>query len=186
MSRGSREVCAGGGGRGVRGRVASVCASAALLLAGVAPAATAAPHARVAGSAKVDDAPAATAAPHARVAGSAKVDDIAHLHLVKSYGSLLIEQGQATGSLPGRTTVRMHVGSRVTATFTIATAHGSISGSGSAALKSSGLYASFGGSLSVSNGGGRYAHAHGRGGLFGVIDRRTHAVTVKTSGTLYF
>jgi hypothetical protein len=126
------------------------------------------------------------AVPEAHAAGSVQVDDVAHLHLVKSSGSLLIEQGQATGSLPGKATVRMRVGSRVTATFTIVASGGSIAGSGSAALKSSGLYASFGGSLSVGSGSGRYAHAHGKGGLYGVIDRRTHAVTVKTAGTLYY
>lgn len=122
----------------------------------------------------------------AHIAGVVSVDDLAHLHLVKSSGSLLIEEGQATGALPGKTVVRMHVGSRVTASFTITTAHGSITGTGSAALKSSGLYASFGGTLSVTGGSGHYAHAHGKGGLYGTIDRRTHAVTVKTAGTLYY
>jgi hypothetical protein len=131
-------------------------------------------------------APGSIARPEAHASGQAEVNDLAHLHLVRSSGSLLVEEGSASGSLPGKTLVRMKVASRVTARFTITTPDGAISGSGSASLKSSGRYASFGGTLVVSGGTGRYAHAHGTGGLYGVIDRRTHAVTVKTSGTLYY
>ncbi len=72
------------------------------------------------------------------------------------------------------------------ASFTIQTKHGTIYGSGSAALHSSGKYASFGGTLSVSHGTGSYAHARGSGKLYGVIDRRTSALTVQTAGTLSY
>jgi hypothetical protein len=123
--------------------------------------------------------------PLGRAAGAVKVDDHAALHLVKAAGSVLYEQGSATGTLPGPTSVRMTIGSSVTASFTISTRAGSISGSGAAKLKSSGRYASFAGSLTVAKGSGRYAKAHGKGALYGVIDRRTHAVTVTTVGTLY-
>ena len=78
------------------------------------------------------------------------------------------------------------VGSTVIASFTIQTRYGTIYGSGRAALHSSGRYASFGGSLSVSHGTGSYAHAHGGGKLYGVIDRRTSALTVQTVGTLSY
>jgi hypothetical protein len=147
---------------------AALCSSAALALLG----GTAATSAR-SGAA-------------ARAAGSVKVDDHAALHLVKAAGSTLYEQGRSTGTLPGPTSVRMVIGSSITASFTISTHGGSISGSGAAKLKSSGRYASFGGSLSVAKGSGRYARAHGKGALYGVIDRRTHALTVTTVGTLYY
>lgn len=146
-----------------------LCACAALALVGTAA---------VAASARPG--------PSGRAAGTVKVDDHAALHLVKAVGSVLYEQGSATGTLPGATRVRMVIGSSVTASFTISTHGGSISGSGAAKLKSSARYASFGGSLSVAQGSGRYAHAHGKGALYGVIDRRTHAVTVTTIGTLYY
>jgi hypothetical protein len=82
--------------------------------------------------------------------------------------------------------VRLTLGSTVTASFTIRTRDGTIYGSGRAALHSSGRYASFGGSLSVSHGTGRYVDAHGNGKLYGVIDRRTSALTVQTIGTLSY
>jgi len=123
-------------------------------------------------------------APAAAGARSTRVDDTGRLRLLKSFGSVLIEQGPVSGTLPGTAHVRMTVGSTVKATFSIATRYGTIYGAGVARLHSSGRYASFGGSLRVSRGSGRYAHAHGSGGLYGVIDRRTDALTVQTEGQL--
>jgi hypothetical protein len=114
------------------------------------------------------------------------VNDTGHLHLLKAFGSVLLEEGAAGGTLPGLAKVRLLVGSTVIASFTIQTKSGTIYGSGRAALHSSGRYASFGGSLSVSHGTGSYAHAHGSGKLYGVIDRRTSALTVQTVGTLSY
>lgn len=120
------------------------------------------------------------------VARSVSVNDSGHLHLLKAFGSVLLEEGAAGGTLPGQAKVRLVVGSTVTASFTIQTKSGTIYGSGRAALHSSSRYASFGGSLSVSRGTGSYARAHGSGKLYGVIDRRTSALTVQTVGTLSY
>jgi hypothetical protein len=123
----------------------------------------------------------------ARAARSLRVDDTGHLHLLNASNSILLEEGPVSGTLPGRTRVRLDVGANVTASFTIdSRGGGSISGYGSAALHNSSRYSSFGGSLSVSHGTGRYAHAHGVGKLYGVIDRRTDEVTVQAIGTLHY
>lgn len=114
------------------------------------------------------------------------VNDTGHLRLLKAFGSVLLEEGAAAGTLPGLAKVRLTVGSVVTASFTIQTKYGTIYGSGRAALHSSGRYSSFGGSLAVNHGTGRYAHAHGGGKLYGVIDRRTSALTVQTVGALSY
>lgn len=132
----------------------------------------------------VSVATAIAAAGGALAAGSVSVNDTGHLRLLRSYGSTLVEQGAVAGSLPGDAHVQMTVGSTVSATFTIATRYGTIRGSGRARLHSSGRYASFGGTLTVHGGTGRYAHAHGSGGLYGVIDRHGDALTVQTQGRL--
>jgi hypothetical protein len=125
--------------------------------------------------------------PLTRTARALNIDDTAHLHLLNASGSVLSEEGPVSGTLPGRARVRLVVGTRVLASFTIKPrGGGSIIGSGSATLHSSSRYSSFGGSLSVVRGTGRYAHAHGSGKLYGVIDRRTDEVTVQTIGTLAY
>lgn len=124
---------------------------------------------------------------HARSARALSVNDTGHLHFLHASGSALQEEGSVSGTLPGNAKVHLIVSSTVTALFTIE-AHdgGTIVGHGSATLHSSGIYSSFGGSLSVSHGTGRYSHAHGSGKLYGVINRRTHALTVQTTGTLNY
>jgi hypothetical protein len=119
-------------------------------------------------------------------ARSVAVNDTGHLRLLKASGSILLEEGPAGGSLPGTTRATLDVGSSVHASFTIRASGGSIHGRGGATLHSSGRYASFGGWLSVTGGSGRYSHAHGSGKLYGVIDRRSDAVTVQTLGKLYY
>lgn len=126
------------------------------------------------------------ASPVARAAGKLSVRDEGHLHLEHESGSLLLEEGRATGTLPGSVKVRFDVGATVTAYFTIYTDGGSITGHGKGALHSTGAYSTFGGTLSVTSGSGRFAHAHGSGGLYGAINRRTDALTVQTIGTLYY
>ncbi|MGN6372650.1 MAG: autotransporter [Solirubrobacteraceae bacterium] len=119
-------------------------------------------------------------------ASAVGIDDTGHLHLLKAFGSVLLEEGYAGGTLPGQAQVRLVVKSSVSATFSIAARGGTIHGGGRAALHSSGRYSSFGGSLWVSGGSGRYAHARGGGKLYGTIDRRTHAVVVQAIGRLTY
>lgn len=114
------------------------------------------------------------------------MSDEGKLHLVSESGSLLVEEGAAKGTLPGTVKVRFDVGAVISASFTIYTQGGSITGHGSGALHSTGAYSSFGGSLAVTRGTGRFAHAHGTGGLYGAINRHTYALTVQTIGKLYY
>lgn len=123
----------------------------------------------------------------ARTARTLDVTDEAHLHLTGTSGEVLAEEGPATGALPGTVKVKFTVGATVSGSFTIyPRGGGSISGQGSARLHSTGLYASFGGSMSVSHGTGRYAHAHGHGGFYGTVNRNTDALVVQTTGRLAY
>lgn len=129
---------------------------------------------------------AADIAPRAHSARTLDATDTAHLHLISSSGSSVVEEGAAAGGLPGSVRVRLEVAATVTASFTIYTRGGTLVGRGSGALHSSGLYASFGGSMTVTHGTGRYLHAHGHGGFYGAINRSTFVATVQTTGTLSY
>jgi len=120
----------------------------------------------------------------AQVARALNVSDKALLHRVRESGSDLIEEGQATGSLPGGLRAQFNVGATVYASFSISTQYGSISGSGSSKLRGTGVWDSFGGAINVTHGTGRYSHAHGHAGFYGVINRRTYTSSVQTTGTL--
>lgn len=123
----------------------------------------------------------------ARGARMLNVTDEAHLRPTGSEGETLNESGSATGALPGTVRVRLTVGATVTASFTIyPRSGGSISGRGTARLHSTGTYASFGGTMYVTHGTGRYAHAHGHGGLYGTVNRHTNALVVQTTGRLAY
>lgn len=106
----------------------------------------------------------------------------AHLHLVTAEGSELIEEGPVSGTLIGSAHARLHTGAVFTASFTIHTAAGSISGRGKATPHGSGRYQSFAGSFTATGGSGRYAHISGHAGLYGVFDRRTDSVVIQTTG----
>jgi hypothetical protein len=122
-----------------------------------------------------------------RATGTLNVTDEAHLRLVNTAGEALEEEGPATGALPGKVHVRFTVGASVKGTFVFyPRGGGSITGHGSAQLHSTSRYSSFAGTMAVSHGTGRYAHAHGRGGLYGVVDRRTDAMTIQTTGQLSY
>jgi hypothetical protein len=130
--------------------------------------------------------PATASEQMARAARTLDVRDEAHLRYVKESGSDLLEEGEATGGLPGHVRARFNVGATVYSSFSISTRYGSISGSGSGKLRGTGAWESFGGTMTVTHGTGRYSHAHGHGGFYGAIDRHGYATTIQTTGTLAY
>lgn len=128
----------------------------------------------------------AASAEPALAARALKATDTAHLRYVSASGSLLIEDGRASGTLPGTMKVHFDIGPTFTGSFTIYASGGSISGRGSAVPHGSGIYESFAGSLTVTGGSGRYAHARGQAKLYGTFDRDNYALLVQTVGTLHY
>jgi hypothetical protein len=126
----------------------------------------------------------------ARIASALNVTDTAHLRYVREADGLLIDEGAATGTVPGNVRVGFDLGTTVAANFTISTHDGSIIGHGTGTLHKStsrsDVYISFAGTLTVSHGTGRYTHAHGTGGFYGTLDRHNYAVTIQTTGTLTY
>jgi hypothetical protein len=112
--------------------------------------------------------------------------ETAHLHLVRANGAELLEEGSVSGPISGHMRARLDIGPTFTGSLTTYTRYGSIKGHGSAVPHGSGRYQSFAGSGVATGGTGRYIHAHGRNGFYGVFDRRTYAVIIQTTGTLYY
>jgi hypothetical protein len=127
--------------------------------------------------------------PVARAAHSLSVKDEAKLHFVKSSGSTLIDEGSTTGTIPGRVRIVFtYNGSpNVSSQLTIYGHSGSLRVHASGKLSSpTNPKPSFKGSLSVSGGSGAYAHASGKGTLYGVFNRRSYAMVVQTQGTIAY
>jgi hypothetical protein len=110
----------------------------------------------------------------------------ARLHYVNARGSYLFEEGRASGPLAGVVKARIKITADISGSFTFYPGGGSISGRGSGKLHESGVYASFGGTVTVLGGSGRYSHAHGGGRLYGVYNRKTLGVEIQTTGTLSY
>ena len=150
-------------------------------------AAQATQHMRAAQAAHASDTARAVPTTHlARTAHALKASDTAHLRYLSASGSLLLEEGQTTGTLPGKMRAHVDVGSTFTGNFTTYTRYGTIIGHGTATPHGSGIYESFSGTLVVTGGSGRYAHAHGTAGLYGTFNRRNYAFVVQTTGTLLY
>lgn len=132
-------------------------------------------------------APASVASPAAHTSRVLKATDTAHLRFIPpAHGQVLYEEGAVQGTIPGTMRVHVTLGGTVKATFTIDTSGGSISGHGTAIPHGLGIYESFAGTLVATSGTGRYAHAHGHGGLYGTFDRRTYGLVVQTTGSLSY
>jgi hypothetical protein len=114
--------------------------------------------------------------------------DTAHLRYNPKYseGATLIEEGSATGSLPGKMRARLKIEGTFSGTFSLTTSGGTLKGHGAAKPSGSGRFESFRGSLVVTGGTGRFAHAHGTAGLYGVFDRIKYQVTVQTTGSISY
>lgn len=124
----------------------------------------------------------------AKVARRQSVSDTAYLHKTQVEGAIVFEQGNATGALPGVMRARLDTNG-FHASFTLQTRGGTLKGHGSATLcekTCSGHYESFRGTLVIDGGTGRFAHAQGRGGLYGVFNRATYGLEVQTTGTLSY
>jgi hypothetical protein len=115
------------------------------------------------------------------------VSDEGRLRFTRASGSLLLDEGRATGSFPGWVKARFVYDGEpdVHAQFTITGAHGSVIARGTGRLSSpTSRTPSFKGTLRVTGGTGRYAHIHGGGELFGVFNRRSYGLTVQAIAKL--
>jgi hypothetical protein len=123
----------------------------------------------------------------AHAARTVSLRDSGRLHLTSKHGFTLNEQGYASGTISGTIYIHLHIVSvnHVTAEVNIYPSGGSISGHASAAYHPAGASATFGGTMSIVRGTGRYSHATGSGLSFtGTVQRTNDAVTVHVSGRM--
>ncbi|MDQ6810295.1 MAG: hypothetical protein M3Z95_00155 [Actinomycetota bacterium] len=129
------------------------------------------------------------AAIRAHIAATLSVKDEGNLRFVKSSGSTLIDEGHASGTIPGN--VRIHFtyngNPNVSSQITIYGARGTLQVGATGRLSSpTNPNPSFYGTLTITGGSGRYSHAHGGGKLYGVFHRRTYGMIVQTQGTVHY
>lgn len=122
----------------------------------------------------------------AAMARTLKATDKAELHKVSVSGSDLIEEGKASGTLPGKMRASVNVGATISGSFTFYLHGGTIKGHGEATPHGEGTYESFAGTVTVKGGTGRYAHAHGETKLYGTFDRENYALVIQTAGKLSY
>lgn len=125
----------------------------------------------------------------ARAAHAQSLRDEGRLRVVRRSSSVLLEEGPASGTLSGKVRARLFYngGPVVTAQFTIYAAGGSIRAHGLGRLGSStDSTPSFVGPLAITGGSGRYAHAQGRGRLYGVLDLNGDSLILQPVGQLSY
>ncbi len=120
-------------------------------------------------------------------ARSLSLNDTGHLRLTSKHSFTLNEQGSASGTISGSIYIHLNIVSvnRVTAEVNIYPSGGSITGHASASYHAAGAFATFAGTMTITRGTGRYAHASGSGLSFtGAVQRTNDAVTVHVSGRI--
>lgn len=125
----------------------------------------------------------------AHAARTLTLSESGQLRLTSKKGFTLNERGSASGTISGAIYIHLHLvsQSRVMAEVNIYPRGGSLSGSGSASYRVEGAVARFSGTLSITRGSGKYAHARASGlGFTGTIRRRDDAVAVRLNGRLSY
>jgi hypothetical protein len=128
------------------------------------------------------------AQPTARAARSMSVSESAHLRLTSRQGTRVFnEKGNMAGTIPGSLVMQMNIAhyGRAAITFTLYAKDGTLAGKGEASFYAAGNTAYFTGSLSLTHGTHKYAHAAARGlKIQGSFQRNNFAVYVTVKGTL--
>lgn len=109
------------------------------------------------------------------------------LHLIGHPGHVLNEQGTFSGTQSGTIAIRFTSVTSTSgeATFTAYPSGGSVSGRTTTKGEVVGAHVYFSGSMNITGGTGKWAHASGRGlGFSGVVDRRSFHATTHMTGTI--
>ncbi len=122
----------------------------------------------------------------ARAAGQQTVKDNVNTHLVTQQGGTLIkEQGAATGTLKCPVTMQLTLGlTEANITLSCKAKGGTLNGHGESTFYVEGTVTHFSGTLSVTKGTGKYAHATANVHMQGTMQRGNFALAATLAGTL--
>jgi len=133
---------------------------------------------------------AGAAGPHAKAARSLNLSDSANLRLNNHKGVELKESGTAKGNLPGPIYIQLRLASSrlVTAIIHVYPSRGFVGARASATYRVvTSSSASFSGTMNITEGSGRYAHAKGSHLSFsGTVHRPSDSVSVHVSGKMSY
>ncbi len=125
--------------------------------------------------------------PVAAAARTQSFDISSTLHLIGHPGHVLNEQGTFSGTQSGTIAIRFTSVTSTSgeATFTAYPSGGSVSGRTSTKGEVVGAHVYFSGSMTITGGTGKWAHASGRGlGFSGIVDRQNFHATTHMTGAI--
>ena len=112
------------------------------------------------------------------------IRETAHLRPSSHSSVQLVEEGSGSGTFKAQVKITMVIKSIVTGVLVAQLPGGTIYGTASAAPHYSGRWVTFKGTLKITKGTGRYAHASGTTGFYGSIDRFDYKLNVQVIGHL--
>ncbi len=110
------------------------------------------------------------------------------MHLVSHSHDIVVEEGRVSGTLSGTMVVHLTLAyTEASITFTGRTSDGTLSGQGSGSYYIANKLAHFTGSLVITHGTGKYAHARATGlHITGTLTRSNYSFSAQLSGRMSY
>jgi hypothetical protein len=116
------------------------------------------------------------------------LNETAQLRVVSRHGIVFNEQGPASGTFRGTLTLRLTAKvTHVTIQFSANPSGGTLRGEGTANVQAEGEIGRVDGTVSITGGSGRYAHAHGSNlAITGTVNRHNYNLSIRVTGTMSY
>jgi hypothetical protein len=116
------------------------------------------------------------------------MNETAQLRVLSRRGIIFNEQGPASGTFRCTLTLRLTAKvTHVSIQFSANPSGGTLRGEGSANVQPEGAIGRVTGTVSITGGSGRYAHAHGsRLAITGTVNRHNYNLSIRVTGTMYY